>query len=264
MSLPNIYKSSAIVASTSNASGISSISSQYAGLASLAGVSLPGSNETNKISIGIETLKSFSFFKNFVIKHDLLIPLIASKGFDEATQTLIIDDEFYNVKDKKWVSDVKYSINGKPSLQYSYREFSKNLSIDEDKKNGLVTISFQHYSPLLSKNIVEMLIKDINDINRNEQIAQSKNSIEFLEMEIEGTQLTEVRSGLYSLIQKQVETMMLANATPEFLFKTVSSPISPEIKSGPSRIIIVILAFMGGFFLSCSYIIFRSHLLIKD
>ena len=108
--------------------------------------------------------------------------------------------------------------------------------------------------------VIDLLISDINEIERVDDIAQAKRSIKFLEKEIKGSQLAEVRTGLHALIQKQIETVMLANATPEYLFKIASPPISPEIKTGPKRSIICILAFFMGLFLSFSLVLLRQYL----
>ena len=61
MSLTYIYKSEAIVASTSGSNEMSQIS----GLASLAGISLPQSKGPDKVNMGIEIIQSLSFLKIF-------------------------------------------------------------------------------------------------------------------------------------------------------------------------------------------------------
>ena len=44
-----------------------------------------------------------------------------------------------------------------------------------------------------------------------------------------------------------MKALMLAEANEDYIFKTVSSPIAPELKSEPKRSLIVILASLGGF-----------------
>ncbi len=247
---PNVYKSDAILASASNSSSLSSMASQYSGLASMAGISIPSSGNVDETALGIEVLRSFSFFENFVSKYDLLIPLIAGKSWNEESNTLIFDDELYDSSSKKWISKLEFSRDGIPSLQYSHRKFLEKLSISKNIKTNFVTLSFEHYSPLFAKKIVELLIVEINEHKRIDDILQAERSILYLEKEIEGTQLAEVRIGLSALIQKQKETVMLANATPEYLFKTASPPIASELQISPNRPFICIMAFLSGFILS--------------
>ena len=50
-----------------------------------------------------------------------------------------------------------------------------------------------------------------------------------------------------SLIQDQVQVLMLAEASDDYVFKPIVSPIAPEKKSKPSRALICILGTIIGF-----------------
>ena len=63
--LPDVYKSEVVLSPTSSNSGDLSSLSQYAGIAAMAGISLPMSSNQDKTSEGLETIRSFSFFKDF-------------------------------------------------------------------------------------------------------------------------------------------------------------------------------------------------------
>jgi uncharacterized protein involved in exopolysaccharide biosynthesis len=59
--------------------------------------------------------------------------------------------------------------------------------------------------------------------------------------------LAELQSGFFELIQSQTETIMLANASPEYLFKTLDPAVVPELKSKPKRALICVLgSILGG------------------
>ena len=53
-----------------------------------------------------------------------------------------------------------------------------------------------------------------------------------------------------SLIQDQVQVLMLAEAADDYVFKPLVSPIAPEKKSKPSRALICILGTFIGFMIS--------------
>jgi len=80
LSLPNIYKSEALLAPVSEQSGLK-IPGQLGGLAALAGVNLGGGAATDKSAIAVEVLRSRTFLINFIEKFDLYVPLLASKGW---------------------------------------------------------------------------------------------------------------------------------------------------------------------------------------
>ena len=253
LSLPNIYSSSAVLASNKTNS-MSSNLNQYAGLASMAGISIPSSGEVDDVALGIEVMKSYKFFEDFVIKNEILLPLIASKKWDASTNQIIFDKNIYDSDKKKWVSESKYAIDGKLSIQFAHRHFIENqFNISRDNDTDFVTISFRHHSPFFAKRIIDLLIYEMNEQKRNDDITIALKSISFLEEEIQQSQLSEVKSGLNNLIQKQIEQVVLAKVTQEYLFKTASPAFASEKKSAPSRALICIIFFIFGFFFSALY-----------
>ena len=65
---PNIYRSEALLAPVQDGDSASSLASKFGGLASLAGVSLPGGG-SDKTAFAIEYIKSRAFLKTFMQKH---------------------------------------------------------------------------------------------------------------------------------------------------------------------------------------------------
>ena len=64
LSLPNIYTASALLAPAENSGGgLSGLMKQYGGLASRAGVSLPGGEEGSRARLGMELMKSDASYK---------------------------------------------------------------------------------------------------------------------------------------------------------------------------------------------------------
>ncbi|MDB0066410.1 Wzz/FepE/Etk N-terminal domain-containing protein [Gammaproteobacteria bacterium] len=260
LSLPNIYKSDAVLASASSSgSNLSGIASQYSGVAGLAGISLPSGTGSNKVSMGIEVVKSLDFFERFVKKHDIFFILEAPYDWDRATDTLIINPKIYDTTLNKWVSEDPYALNGKPSLQSAHRNFHQNFSINLDTKTSFIYVSMMHYSPYVAKDLLDLIILEINQMTQNEDITTAKNSIKFLEDEYQKINVSDVRSGINNLIEKQLETIAVANSSPEYLFKILSPPKAPEIKSLPDRKIIVIVTFLASLILSSAFFLTRFY-----
>ena len=261
LSLPNIYKSQAIISSASSSSGnLSSMVSQYSGLADMAGISIPSQGGSDKVAMGIEVIKSLNFFEKLVEKYDLFFELQAPEGWNASDNTLLINPKIYDVKEKKWVSEDRFAKNGKPSIQKAHRDFIYNLSIDIDKKTQFVNISYQHFSPYVAKKVLDNILLEINEISRIEDITMSQESIKYLQKERSSTQLTEVKSGINDIIQNRIETIALAKASPEYLVKVLSDPYVPELKSLPDRKIIVILSCLLSFLFSSIFFLARYYL----
>src|SRR5690606_4950259 len=78
---PNIYQSSVLLAPANEEGGAAGLSGQLGGLASLAGISL-GSGGSNQTVIAKEVLQSRAFLADFIHRHNLEVPLIATEAWD--------------------------------------------------------------------------------------------------------------------------------------------------------------------------------------
>ena len=249
LSQPDIYKAEALLSPVSNESGgIGGLASQFGGLASLAGVSLGGGN-ADKTTMGIEVLQSRQFFAQFMTDNDVLVPLMASNNWESSTNRLVIDPEIYDVKTNAWVREAKAPRQSQPSVQEAHEKFKEIITVSQDKETGFVTLSIEHYSPYVAKKWVDTLIVAINETIRKQEVAQAERSISYLKQQIQTTQLAELQVGFFELIQSQTETIMLANASPEYLFKTLDPAVVPELKAKPKRALIAVLGtLLGGMF----------------
>ncbi|EGQ8523574.1 TPA: LPS O-antigen length regulator [Vibrio parahaemolyticus] len=251
LSLPNIYKADALLASaeSTGGSGLSKMAGQLGGLAALAGVNL-GSNEASQTDLAVQVMKSRQFAEAFVAKHDLLVPLMAVKGWDIASNELIINEEIYNPNTSKWMREAKGLRGSKPTAQEAYEVFNKEvLNISQDKESGLYTVSVKHYSPYIAQQWVDWLIEDINKVMRERAIAESSQNLAYLNTQLQKTAVADMQSTFYKLIEEQTKSLMLAEVQEEFVFKIVDPAVIPEIKEGPKRALICVLGtFLGGMF----------------
>jgi uncharacterized protein involved in exopolysaccharide biosynthesis len=248
LSLPNIYHSEALLAPASSSSGgLGDLAKQYGGLASLAGISLPGGGNDDKTALGLEVMKSRRFIAEFIEHHDLLVPLMASSGWDQPTGELIIDNKIYESAAKKWIRDVPPPKRPVPSPQEAYEKFATLLTVSEDKNSGFISLSIKHYSPVVAQQWVVWLIEDINNSLRDQDVTEAERSIAYLKQQVEATLLTDLQSMFFELIQSQTETIMLAKVRQEYVFKTIDPAVVPEKKSEPRRALICVLgALLGG------------------
>jgi uncharacterized protein involved in exopolysaccharide biosynthesis len=248
LSMPNIYRSEALLAPVSSESGgLGGLASKFGGLASLAGVSLPGGSGGDKTTMGLEVMKSRQFFADVMDKYEVLVPLIAAENWDAVTNTLVINPEIYDPETSTWLRETKAPRKAKPSVQEAHEVFLQNLSVAQDKETGFISLSIEHYSPYVAKQWVDMLVVEINETIRAQDVSQAERSIAYLQEQIKATQLAELQAGFFELIQSQTETIMLANAAPEYLFKTIDPAVVPELKAKPKRALICVLgALLGG------------------
>ncbi|GAC06778.1 lipopolysaccharide biosynthesis protein [Paraglaciecola agarilytica NO2] len=259
LSLPNIYKSEALLApaDSDQQGGLSGLSGQLGGLASLAGVNL-GGGKTDKTALAIEILKSREFFAKFAEKHNILPDLMAVKEWDMATNTVVYDEDVYSVDKDEWLRKVKPPKSPKPSNQEAKLEFEKLIQIVKFADTGMITISAEHYSPTVAKKWVDWLVQDINAVMKMRDKKEAEGSIDYLQSQIAKTNIVEQKSLLYQLIEEQAKTLMFAEVREEYVFKTIDPAIVSEMKFKPKRALVVVLVtFLGGI-LSIVFVFIRQ------
>lgn len=249
LSLPNIYKSEVTLAPTEEASGggLSQMAGQLGGLATLAGVNL-GPQGTDKTTMAIEVLQSRAFLTEFVKTYDILPELMAAEGWTPQGG-LKYNSELYNPETKQWVREVEPPKQPEPT-SWEYVEVFRNevLLVDRDPETGLVTVSVNHQSPEIAQQWAEWLVTDVNNHMRERDIEEAQRSLEYLDSELEKTSLSNMQQVFYQLIEKQTQTIMLANVRPEYIFQVLDPAVVPEQKAKPSRALICIIGtFLGGF-----------------
>jgi uncharacterized protein involved in exopolysaccharide biosynthesis len=259
--LPNLYRAEALLAPVTDdaTGGIAALAGRYQGLADLAGINL-GERETDKTSLGIETLKSRQFISNFVKERNILVPLMAAKSWDRTSDVLAIDDGLYDSTAEKWVRSVTPPMTPRPSEQEAYAEFSKRLSVSEDPKTGFVRVSFEHLSPRLAQQWVHWLVEDLNATIMQRDATEAQRAIEYLYTQIESTSVANLQSVFFGLIEEQTKTIMLARMSPEYLFRTIDPAVAPEVKSSPNRPLIVALGMIFGTLLGLIAVILKGAL----
>ncbi|MHA7228125.1 Wzz/FepE/Etk N-terminal domain-containing protein [Vibrio campbellii] len=249
LSLPNIYKADALLApaESSNGGGLSKMAGQLGGLAALAGVNIGGS-ESSQTELAIRVMKSRKFIEAFITKHDLLVPLMAAKGWDLANNKLILDEELYNSSKDEWLREPDGLRGVTPTAQEAFEVFNKEiLSINQDKESGLYTVSVKHYSPYIAQQWVNWLIEDINKVMRERTIAETSQNLAYLNTQLHKTAVAEMQSTFYKLIEEQTKSLMLAEVQEEFIFKVVDPAVIPELKESPKRMIIcIVIVLLGG------------------
>ena len=263
LSLTNIYRSTAILAPvTHQENGLGNLNtSQMGNIANLAGISLPQTSVDNT-KLGIEVMKSRQFYSEFGLNDDVLVPLMASKGWDISTNELIIEESEYDVNKKQWVRDISPPRSAAPSLQEAHEVFMSLFSVSQDPKTGFIHISIDHYSPYIAKEWLDKIILQINDTIRYKEINNAELAIQYLQEEINSAQSSELKLGLYKLIQSHTEKKVLARATPEYIFEIIDPPLVPEIKIKPRRSSICIIGAIIGFMLGIFFVLIK-HYFIK-
>ena len=248
LTLPTIYKTEVLMIPVSGG-GVSGggLSNRLGGLADMAGVSLGGSSAGAEGEQVLARLKT----RSFLIKH------IKEKNL----KSILFADQWSTVE-KRWIDQ-----------EPSDREASELLldmittaRVPKDKA-GLVILSIEWKDPTNPEkiaNIANNLVKSMNSHAKKRAILEAVRSVSFIEKELEKTSLLNSQIILYSIIEQQMGTIMLANVRDEFVFKVIDSAVIPtRAETKPIFMIIFIGIVLGIFissFLAVNINYFRRHL----
>ncbi|GAA5142155.1 Wzz/FepE/Etk N-terminal domain-containing protein [Thalassotalea piscium] len=258
LSLPNMYTAKVLtVPKTDDQGALGGLASSLGGIAGMAGIKLGKSRGPDKTLIAIEILKSQRFINQFVEKHNLVVPLMAAKASTPNTFELIYDEDIYNTVTKKWVREVKPPKTVEPTPREIYDRFLEVFEVNFDPKDGFVDLSIEFYSPDIAVEWVGLILEDINEEMRQDDISEAQASINYLNETLSKVNNTSIQASFYQLIEDQTNILMLANSRKEYIFKTISPAIVPEKKSKPNRILIVLAGGIIGGFLSVCWILIR-------
>ena len=248
LSLPNMYKSTAVLApaESSGGGGLGKLAGQFGGLASLAGINLGGGG-SNKTAEALEILQSWAFIEEFIQEQNIAPQVFAVKGWNPETNELIYNTEIYDPKTKVWKREPPKGKQAEPSSWELYKRFKDFLSVQDSNPSGFVTVSVEYFSPDISKAWVDFLVAKTNARFKRQDEVEARTNIEFLKLQIDETSLASMQSVFYDLIEEQIKTLMLAKGTSEYVFKTVSESRVPEERSKPKRsLICIVAAILGG------------------
>lgn len=258
--LPSIYRAEALLVPNEQdgAAGMSALAAQYGGLAALAGINI-GGGSSDKAELALKVLESRQFIGEFVANRNILVPLMAAKGWRAENGELIIDADLYDVAEQRWVRRAASGQESKPSMQEAYEEFRDRLAVIEDRNSGFVTVAFEHRSPIIAKQWVDWLVEDLNATLMRHDVAQAEQSIKYLNDEIAKTSLAELQKVFFNLIEEQTKIVMLARVSPEYVFRTVDPAVVPEKRSKPNRLLVAALGILVGVTLGVGLVLVRSN-----
>jgi uncharacterized protein involved in exopolysaccharide biosynthesis len=217
--------------------GASSILSQVGGIASLAGLGMRGDTEKAE---PVAVLESQALTTRYIREHNLL-PVLFPKKWDPVA--------------KSWRTDQ----GPIPTLWRGNEKFKGDVrDITESTKTGLITLAITWTDPQLAAQWANDLVKLTNDTMRERAIADSERNIAYLKEQATQTDIAQVRTAVYAILESEIRRAMLARGTDEYALKVLDSAVAPEIPSAPKRTIWVSVGTVAGLFLSIFIVLARE------
>ena len=265
LSLPNIYKSVALLSPVEDQSDMTSAMRNYGGLANIAGINLSSQIGVNNSTKALDKLNSLSFFEEYILPNIFLPDLMAIKSWNPKTNSISYNKNDFDFKNQLWIRDFRYPQTQIPSSQESFKVFKeKHLDFFEDKNTGFVTISIEHQSPHIAKEWTELVIKEINHFFRVKDKQDAQRASDYLNDQIAQTSFAEIKEVIAQLLQQKTQKLTLIEVSDFYVFEYIDPPAVMEEKYKPHRAFILILSALLGLILGIFIVLFRNYFTKKQ
>ena len=248
LSIPSVYRASTtLVPAHQNAgsAGLSSIAGQFSGLASFAGINI-GRAQTNKTDLALQVLRSRAFIEQFIEKNQIQYDLLAVKKWEKRENKLVYDEALFDLESGEWKRDSLGGYIYKPTAWELYERFVNLLYVSTDKESGMITVEIEYYEPSKAQLWLGMLIAEINEFMRLKDQNEAQQSIDYLTSKLDDTNVANMESVFYHLIEEQTKNMMLTMVKKEYVLETIDPPNVPDHRAKPKRSLIVIIGVLIG------------------
>ena len=155
----------------------------------------------NKLLRHSKSLTTLSFFENRVLPYINLEDIMAVDYWDASKIHIVYDKKKFDSQKGVWVRKADKLALSKPSPQEAYKKFRKSISVSEDPKTKLVTVSVEHKSPYVANLWASIMVDEINKKFRSDHKKEASIAIDYLNSLISQTNYSEVKKAIAQLIQ---------------------------------------------------------------
>ncbi len=234
-----IFRAEAVLVAAESGQSSNPLLSQLGGAAAMIGINV-GNQDGSDIGNAIAVMQSREFIKNFMVKHDVLVPLFAGT-WDRQTGGGI-DTDIYDPATGEWQLN-----GGAPTDLEAYRLFTSILFITRETNTGIVRVAIEWIDPQLAADWANLLVQEVNNVFKEDDVREATDAIAYLQSQLQSTALVEMQRVFYQLIESQTQITMLADVRDEYVFKVIDRAVAPDLRVSPQRTLIVLLGtFLGG------------------
>ena len=195
---------------------------QIEGLASLVGVNISGGEDSVKARA---VLQSRNLLEEFIARNQL-IPVLLPPTDERKFQ---------------------------PTLWRAVEKFRRDVvTIKEDPRRNVTTVTVEWTDPQIAAKWANELVALANELLRSKAISESERNIAYLNEQIRKTDVVQLQTVMYNLVESEMQRLMLANGRLEYSFVLVDPAVAPEVRTSPQRTIMVMIGGLIGVILGAA------------
>lgn len=208
-----------------SAGGLQSRSSMIGSLAGIAGISIGGGGSVEPMAV----FRSRDFTRQFIEDNHLM--------------TVFLHDHWDSEKNQWKESDPE----DRPDIRDAIRYFDENVrSVTEDPETGLVTLAIDWTDPEAAADWANSLVVRINRIMKERALGEATKNVKYLQEQLGKTNVATLKESIGSLLEAELQKMMLAQGNDEFSFRVIDRAGVPDRHFRPNLVLITTICIILG------------------
>lgn len=196
-------------------SQLESIARRVSGLASVAGVSLGGGQNTDR-DVAIATLTSYELMSQFIVREGV------REAFEKARQA-----SWFSIADRDPLTVWK-----------SVRDFKERYSVSEDRASSVVHVRVIWTDPVAASRWANAIVAYADQMLRERALQTSQSRLEYLTKEFNDSSVVSVRQAVSAIMESEVRSIAVAKADKQYTFYVIDPAIPAERPVRPQRALI--------------------------
>lgn len=195
------------------------------------GASLLGAGD-NDVALAIALFGAQDFLARFISDNHIESTIFASS---------------WDAKGKRWRSTP-------PAIWRVTQRFkSDHLNVVENRKTGLVEVSLVWPDPLQARNLLEQLVRRVNERLRGRRQSDLTASVSYLQKQLADTPNVEVRLAIAHVLEARLSELSLIGTREDYTLRMLDPPAVPptDLYATPGRVRVVAVSLLGGGTFGC-------------
>jgi len=254
ISIPNSYKRE--IALSPSEQGSSSSMGGLSALAGFAGVNIGNSGS------GVDTVSSLqTILSDYTFISDVAERYKLKERFKNSYRNYIYP---VGLKDSV-LYDNKISFEDMDLEEENYT-FSKliieSIQLSQDKKSSVITLSAETNDRFLSKELVDIFLKELVERLRSLEMRDIQKKVDFYEQKLQHSNSVELKEQIGKIVSGLIQKQVLAEANELYTVSKLTESRVPTVieKSKPKRALIVVVSFVTSIIIGIFGLFFMEFL----
>jgi len=146
---------------------------------------------------------------------------------------------------KSWDSKAKKWRGEAPHPGKSRRALDRRVDVSYDGYTGLIDLQVHWWSPERAREIAAAVVETGDRMLRDAAIAEGERRVEELQREMHNVRVSEIGSFLAEEMTQAISSLASIRARSGYAFRMIDAPLTPDTKSWPPRLFLLILSGMA-------------------